>query len=531
MNRRAGARLCVTVGGTTMAELRRARDEVVDADLVELRLDATCDPDPAGALDGRRHPVIVTCRPRWEGGQFAGSEDERQALLWRAWELGADYVDLEHAAHFAPSLLAKTGGQRVVLSLHDFGGVPHDLAARVTAMCDAGAEVVKVAVMTARLTDALEVFRLGRRFAGRPFVAIGIGTPGLATRVLAARVGSCWTYAGSAWAPGQIPAARLCDEFRFRSLTPDTAVYGVVGRPIAHSVSPAMHNAAFGAEGVDAVYLPLEAADADDVLAFADALDLQGASVTAPFKVDLAARVPLDDEARAVGALNTLVRDGAGWRGTNTDLHGLMAPLRSRLAPGRTRAAVLGGGGAARAAACALRREGAHVTVHARRRGQADAVAAALGVSAADWPPTRGSWDLLVNATPVGTAPLVDDTPWPDAHFDGRLVYDLVYNPRETRLLREAAAAGCETLGGLEMLVAQAQRQFLLWTGRLPDAGVMRAAAERALTRGLVAGGDNVRVDTAGTDVTAAGGTESGATTGYEALSSSGGRRVNPSCD
>jgi len=138
------------------------------------------------------------------------------------------------------------------------------------------------------------------------------------------------------------------------------------------------------------------------------------------------------------------------------------------------------------------------------RRGQADAIAAALDVRAADWPPIRGSWDLLVNATPVGTAPRVDDTPWPDAHFDGRLVYDLVYNPRETRLLREAAAAGLETLGGLEMLVAQAQRQFLLWTGRLPDAGVMRAAAERALTRGLVAGADGVRVrDTVEADVVA----------------------------
>jgi 3-dehydroquinate dehydratase / shikimate dehydrogenase len=484
-NGRAAARICVTVGGATMAELRSARDDVRDADLVELRLDATCDPDPAGALAGRRHPAIVTCRPRWEGGQFAGSEEERHALLRRAWHLGADYVDVEHAAAFAPSLLAATGGRRVVLSMHDFGGVPRDLEARVDAMGDTGAEVVKVAVTTARLSDAAEVFTLGRRLAGRPFVAIGMGVAGIATRVLAARVGSCWTYAGTGWAPGQLPAVRLCDEFRFRSLTPETAVYGVVGRPIGHSVSPAMHNAAFAAEGLDAVYLPLEAADADDVLACTAALDLRGASVTAPFKVDLAARVPLDDEARAVGALNTLVRDGAGWQGTNTDLHGLLAPLRSRLAPGRTRAAVLGGGGAARAAACALGREGVRVTVHARRREQADLLAAALGVHAADWPPAPGSWDLLVNATPVGTAPRVDDTPWPDARFDGRLVYDLVYNPRQTRLLRDAAAAGCETLGGLEMLVAQAQRQCLLWTGRLPDAGVMRAAAERALTRDL----------------------------------------------
>jgi 3-dehydroquinate dehydratase/shikimate dehydrogenase len=515
-----------------MAELCRARDQVREADLVELRLDAACDPDPAAALAGRGHPVIVTCRPRWEGGHFAGSEDERQALLRRALELGADYVDVEHAAPFARSLVAATGGRRVVLSTHDFGGVPRDLGARMTAMCDTGAEVVKAAVMTARLTDAVEVFELGRRLAGRPFVAIGMGTPGLATRVLAARVGSCWTYAGTAWAPGQLPAARLCDEFRFRSITPDTAVYGVVGRPIGHSVSPAMHNAAFEAESLDAVYLPLEAADADDVLACADALDLRGVSVTAPFKVELAARVPLDHDARAVGALNTLVRAAAGWRGANTDMQGLLAPLGSRLTPGRTRAAVLGGGGAARAAACALRRAGVHVTVHARRREQAETIATALGVGAADWPPARGSWDLLVNATPVGTAPLVDDTPWPEARFDGRLVYDLVYNPPETRLLREAAAAGCETLGGLEMLVAQAQRQFQLWTGRLPDARVMHAAAERALARAGDAGAAGVPArDPTGADDLPPRAHERGGRPGHDAQPAAGGRLVNPACD
>jgi 3-dehydroquinate dehydratase / shikimate dehydrogenase len=464
-----------------MADLRRARDEVQGADILELRLDTVRDPDPAEALAGCRLPVIVTCRPRWEGGFFDGSEDDRLALLRHAWEAGAEYVDVEHAAPFAPAFLTSTGGRRVVLSMHDFDGVPPDLHERVCAMRATPAAVMKIAVRVTRLSDTIEVFGLQRLLPGRELVAIGMGMPGIATRVLAARAGSCWTYAGDGWAPGQVPAAALRSRFRFGEISRDTALYGVVGRPIAHSISPAMHNAAFAAEGIDAVYLPLEAEDPEDFLAFARALDLQGASVTAPFKVSLAGHVALDAEASHAGALNTLIREGAGWRATNTDVDGFLAPLRPKLPLSGIRAAVLGGGGAARAAARALRREGATVTVCARRGEQAEHIAAALDVQAAAWPPAPGSWDLLVNATPVGTAPAVDDTPWPGARFDGRFVYDLVYNPPVTRLLREAATAGCATLGGLDMLVAQAQQQFLLWTGRLPDAGVMRAAAARDL--------------------------------------------------
>jgi 3-dehydroquinate dehydratase / shikimate dehydrogenase len=477
----ATPRICVTVGGATMAELCQARDAVLDADLVELRLDAVRDPDGAAAIAGRRLPVVVTCRPRWEGGSFDGAEDDRLTLLRRAWEAGAEYVDLEHAAAFAPAFLTSTHGRRVVLSMHDFAGVPRDLAARVAAMRETPAEVIKVAVRTARLSDAIEVFGLQRHLPGRALVAIGMGMPGIVTRALAARAGSCWTYAGDGWAPGQVPASVLRKRFRFDAIGRGTAVYGVVGRPIAHSLSPAMHNAAFAAEGIDAVYLPLEAADAEDFLVFAQAVGLRGASVTAPFKVSLAGHAALDVEASRAGALNTLVREGAGWRGTNTDVEGFLAPLRPRLPLHGVRSAVLGGGGAARAAAHALRREGATVTVCARRREQAQHIAASLDVQAAGWPPVPGSWDLLVNATPVGTAPGVDETPWPDARFDGRFVYDLVYNPPVTRLLREAEAAGCATLGGLDMLVGQAQQQFLLWTGRRPDAAVMRAAAARDL--------------------------------------------------
>jgi 3-dehydroquinate dehydratase / shikimate dehydrogenase len=474
--------VCTTVAAATMADLRRARDAAArTADLVEVRLDFVADPDPAAALDGRTAPVLVTCRASWEGGRFRQSEQRRLDLLREAWQCGAEYVDIEHAAPGAAAFLEETGGRRVVLSMHDFNRVPPDLAERVRAMLETPADVVKVAVAAARLSDMLPVFALRREAGSRRFVGIAMGMAGLATRILAARVGSCWTYAGDGFAPGQVPADRLLAEFRFRSLRPTTAVFGVVGRPIGHSLSPVMHNAAFAAEGLDAVYLPLEPADAADFLQAAEALGLEGASVTAPFKVALAAHAELDDRARLAGALNTLVRHEGRWFGTNTDLDGFLAPLETRLRLQGIRAAILGGGGAARGVAHALASRGARVSVHARRPEQGHEVAAATGAAAGPWPPAPGSWDLLVNATPVGTAPQVDETPWPGAVFDGRLVYDLVYNPPVTRLLRDAASAGCDTLGGLEMLVAQAARQFELWTGRRPDPALMHAAALRRL--------------------------------------------------
>ncbi len=478
MSETTPSKLCATVGGATMADLRRARDEAAGtADMVEVRLDSVADPDPGGALQGRRGPVLVTCRPEWEGGGFRGSEDVRHGMLHRAWELGAEFVDVERRAGFAEGFLDRTKGRRVVLSEHHFDRVPADLEARLASLVASSAAVVKIAIATSRLRDTLPLFAWGREHSARGVVALGMGIAGIATRILAARTGSAWTYAGDGWAPGQIPASRLLGEFRYREVTNATALYGVVGRPIAHSLSPALHNAAFTAERTDAVYLPLEAADEDDFLAFAAAMGVAGASVTAPFKVALAAHATLDETASRVGALNTLVRTPDGWAGTNTDVDGFLAPLHGRLPLGGARAAVLGTGGASRAVALALGRRGARVTVYGRDVQRAVNVAALADGAAAPWPPPPGSWDLLVNATPVGTAPRLDESPLPGARMDGALVYDLVYNPRVTRLLRDAAADGCDTVGGLEMLVAQAQAQQLFWTGRRPDAAIMRAAA------------------------------------------------------
>jgi 3-dehydroquinate dehydratase/shikimate dehydrogenase len=465
------------VTADTTAELRTRRDQVTGADLVELRLDTVRDPSAAAALAGRRKPVIVTCRSRPHGGFFTGSEEERRAVLNDALALGAEYVDVEWQSGCA-DLLAETGGRRIILSHHDFNGVPGDLEQIAHAMLSSGAEVVKLAVTAARLSDNLRLRAIGQD-TRVPMSLIGMGDAGLPSRVLASWMGSCWTYAGEGVAPGQISVARLQGEFGFRRIGARTEIYGLLGRPVTHSVSPVMHNAAFRATHRDAVYLPLAAADFDDFLTFADAVKLIGASVTAPFKVDAFEHADeCDPVSRRIHAVNTLRRDGARWLGCNTDVTGFLAPLETSMRLRGARATVLGAGGAARSVSVALASAGIRATICARRSDQAQAVAALTGAGTAPWPPDPASWDLLVNTTPVGTSPDSDATPLPGYLFHAdKLVYDLVYNPPFTRLLKDAAIGGCRTVGGLDMLIAQAQAQFEWWTGQRPADRVMRDAA------------------------------------------------------
>ena len=480
------ARLCATVTAETTAGLRAVRDAVRGADLVELRLDGVRDLDVEGALAGRSCPVVVTCRPVWEGGRFAGSEEERGRILARAFELGADWVDLEWRGGFEP-LVGERRGRNVVLSMHDFEATPADLESRYRAMRATGAEVVKIAACSRSAADVVRLHRLGRSAGDESTVLVGMGPIGVPTRLLPARFGSAWTYAGDGVAPGQIPLSDMIGRYRCNRATAATAVYGVAGAPIVHSLSPAMHNAAFAEAGLDAIYVPFEAAGAGDLMELVQALGVRGLSVTAPFKESILDHVvDVDPVGRRTGAINTLRADGGGWRGLNTDVPGFLAPLGAQGGVGGLRCCVLGAGGSARSVAVGLVGGGGAVTVCARRRGRAAEVAAVAGAAAGVFPPPPGSWDLLVNTTPVGTAPHVDDTPVPaEALAGGGTVYDLVYNPARTRLLRDAEAAGCRTIGGLDMLAAQAVRQFEWWFGTRPSTdSFLRAAREALAARG-----------------------------------------------
>jgi 3-dehydroquinate dehydratase/shikimate dehydrogenase len=472
------ALVCETVTADSMADLIAARDAAHGADLVELRLDGVRDVDLAGALAGRRCPVVVTCRPVWEGGRFDGAEEVRLRLLADACARGAEYVDVEWRAD-RRSLLSEYAS-RLVLSHHDFKGVPQDLADRVRAMRAEATGLVKVAVTATRLADCVALRRAVGD--GGSHIAIAMGSAGRLTRAWPAWTGSRWMYSGSA-APGQISTRDLVEVYRVRDTTSRTTPFGIVGSPLGHSASPAMHNAAFSGLGLDNVYVPFETADADEFLEVAAAIGLAGASVTAPLKGALAARcVSTDDVTASVGAVNTLKRSGAGWEGRNFDVAGFLAPIdRLGAAPSGSHALILGAGGAARAAAWALRQRGVEVAIAARRGDAARRVAEAVGVGVAPWPsgPLQVRPGLLVIATPVGAWPAVGVSPVDAPAAD--VAYDLVYNPIETTFLTRARAAGARTIGGIDMLVEQAARQFEWWTDRAVPRPMLDRAARRFL--------------------------------------------------
>jgi 3-dehydroquinate dehydratase/shikimate dehydrogenase len=328
-------------------------------------------------------------------------------------------------------------------------------------------------------------------------IAIAMGQSGIMTRILGPSRGSFLTYGPiddeGASAPGQLTANTLRDVYRIDKLDRQTEVIGLLGNPVGHSLSPQIHNAAFHAAGVNAVYIPFEVRDVDQFMRrMADPrsreLDwnLRGLSVTAPHKsLVMKSLDSIEPTAKAIGAVNTIgIRDDE-VRGYNTDAAGFLTPLKQKFGSLRgARCAIIGAGGGARAALWALRSEGAEVALFVRDASKTDNASSEFEVES--YPISAASFngfDVVVNATPLGTRGALEEQTLATAEqFRGvRLAYDLVYNPLETRFLREARAAGCGTLGGIEMLLAQAVEQFKIWIGKDPDVEVMRAAALRGL--------------------------------------------------
>jgi 3-dehydroquinate dehydratase/shikimate dehydrogenase len=268
--------VCQTVTGSSMPELIRARDEAREADLIELRLDGVAALDVPAALAGRPRPVVVTCRPAWDGGRYTAGEDDRLAVLKAAIDAGAEYVDVEwKALRAAPA----RGLSRLVLSHHDFSSTPADLADRFAAMHAAGADVVKVAVTAVCLSDCIRLRDAARSGGAR--VAIAMGRAGLLTRVCPWLFGSCWTYAGTA-APGQLPAVDLIDGYRVKETSSSTRVFGVAGPWASAKAFAEAHNAGFRAREFDAVSVPLAARDDGDLQAVADAFGLADVLTVGP---------------------------------------------------------------------------------------------------------------------------------------------------------------------------------------------------------------------------------------------------------
>jgi 3-dehydroquinate dehydratase/shikimate dehydrogenase len=492
--------LCVTVAEPTveraLAALRQAGAAGASA---ELRLDhlREFDFEDVAALEpffrGEHAPAILTCRRLADGGIRSVEDRTRLRLLVRGAQTYDCSCDLEYDLSAEFDALG-VDPERLVLSHHDFERTPEDLERLFDEMTTVRAAVYKIATFALRTTDLVaHAALLARaRAEGRRLVALAMGPKGVASRILGPAAGAPFTFCalgkGREAAPGQPTLDDMQRMFRAERLSPESLVTGLVGGRVDYSLSPAMQNAAFDACGFDGVYVPYEV---DDLARFLEDVvrpatrrvpwRVRGLSVTNPFKTDVLALLDhVDPFAAGVGAVNTIVVDGETLAGFNTDVAGAIVPLERAYGPLEgVRAAVVGAGGAARAVAFGLRERGARVTVFARREERAAALADRIGCDGKGIEALgAAATDILVNTTPVGTrGPHETESPVPSEMLRRvRFVYDLVYNPAETRLLAEARAAGAATLNGLPMLVEQAAHQFELWTGRTAPREAMAAA-------------------------------------------------------
>ncbi|MBM4014654.1 MAG: type I 3-dehydroquinate dehydratase [Planctomycetes bacterium] len=480
-----------------LAAAVRARAD--GADLLELRADA------AGAEFDRwlecvprlPLPTIVTVRPRTHGGEFSGPEAERLRSLARATRVAA-WIDVE--AETAAENAAFPGRARRIVSHHDWNGTPDDLEPRLAALVARHPDaVVKLAATARSLEDVTRIVRAQRRAAtaGASVACFALGEIGSPTRHLAGCLGATLVYGAIAGheptAPGQVDVATLAQVDRVGLQTTEWSAAAVIGDPIGHSLSPRLHGRLYAIDRLPRALVPIRAADLAAALRLCDALGITGAAITLPHKEAATALavgpIPGSPWPPSGGATNTLIRAADGWRAANSDVIGLAAAIDAAPAAALARvrhALLLGAGGAARSALFVLRQRGIAVTVTARRAAAAAALAGEFGAATAPWAARADvGHDLLINATPVGMAPRVDDSPFPAAALRrATLVLDLVYRPRRTRLLQDAAAAGALPLEGVTMFVAQALAQHACFTGRAASpaaAAAARAEIEAAL--------------------------------------------------
>jgi 3-dehydroquinate dehydratase/shikimate dehydrogenase len=480
---------------STELMIQSMRESTDGADIIELRVDGiepTVSPKELDLLErAATKPLILTCRSRREGGQFAGSEEERLRILRSAMLKSFEYVDVELRS-LEEGFEAARSASKLVASYHDFESFPADLDALVDRGIQVGADIIKLAVKVDSLTDALVLADAGEAALqkGIGFVPIAMGSPGVSVRILTSCLRTEFAYAsvsgGPATGPGQIELKELLTKYRFKTLGFDSEIFGILGCPVMESLSPAMHNAWMAKKGFDGTYVPFEETDVPRFIDGAKRLGVRGLSVTRPHKEAILPFLQeIEPEVREIGAVNTVaIREGK-WMGFNTDVQGVVDPITKRTPIHGKRAVVIGTGGGARAAVYGLTRQGAEVSVLGRDRNKAIRLAEELNAEGGhidDF--DRVDWEILVNATPVGGGEWAGQIPVTLHEVKPKsVVLDMVYEPEWTPLLVTAQSQGAWVISGLEMLVVQAAFQSEIWTGEKPTHDVLEKAAREEIER------------------------------------------------
>ncbi|MCP4813167.1 MAG: shikimate dehydrogenase [Planctomycetaceae bacterium] len=488
--------ICVSIGRGRHKHLLAEHRHLVSegAQLVELRLDyLKRNVNLQRILKNRPGPIVATCRRAQDGGRWEGTEESRLMILRSAIAGGVDYVDLEEDIAAA---IPRYGSCQRIISLHDFRETPSNLEEIHQRLAALDADIVKIATMAHSPHDGLRMLRLVRD-SEIPTVGICMGDIGTPSRILAGKFGAPFTYSTfhheRSLAPGQLSFQQMTDIYHYDKIDPETEIYGVMADPVGHSLSPIIHNQAFNELGLNKVYLPFRVPREDlrSFLLDCEELGIGGLSVTIPHKEDVISCIDEIDEAtRKIGAVNTVIfRDGKK-HGFNTDLPAAMASIEPMVqlrfgeaSMKNRRALILGAGGVAKTIAYGLVQQGADVVICSRTQAKSELLASQLECDVIAWDQRHNvEADLLVNGTPVGMHPQVDQTPFEKRGLRREMVvFDTIYNPEQTLLVKLAREAGCATATGVDMFVRQAALQFEIFTDREAPIEMMRSQFKRTI--------------------------------------------------
>ena len=433
--------------------------------------------------------ILATCRRHQNHGKFNGSIEEQLNVLDLAIRNGAHAIDVEiETAEVAQDRMGLLRGRTyVIVSYHNFEATP-PMDTVLNRVMKVPADAYKVVTTARKPSDNVRVLAAAKALPKHRLVVLAMGELGFPTRVLSPVFGGVFTYAApimaEGTAAGQVSSRYLRHLYRVEKLGKTAKIYGVIADPVRHSISPAVHNRAFQSRRIDAVYLPFLVSPAylRDFFSMAAKLPLAGFSVTIPHKQKILRYLDVVDPlARRIGAVNTVWRKGGKWRGTNTDAAGVTGPLSRLLKLPKSSVLIVGNGGAARSAACALSDAGAKISLVGRNVDRVRALSKICGAEALMKEQLESHhFDAVVHATPLGMFPHVNE-----CFFNGRIpadvVFDMVYNPLETLLVKKAKEQGKAVVPGLDMFIEQAVRQFEIWTGESAPRPVMEKAALEAL--------------------------------------------------
>lgn len=477
-------KICVSVCAETAGEFieNTGRAESI-ADVIELRFDCLAESELENALEKTCRlktgkPLLLAFRPKEQGGRRDLSKKEREFFWCSGYDFCANWADVE------PDLIETASHwlfEKLICSYHDFNGVPGNLDEIYENLKMSDADVLKIAVQASNIADTIAVWKLleKARKDNKQIVPIAMSEAGKWTRILGLAHGALMTYAaletGKETASGQLTAQDLIEIYRVKELDKQTEVYGIIGNPVSHSLSPYIHNTAFKFHNLNAVFVPFEVNDLDEFIkkfvreeTREVELNFKGFAVTIPHKQQIIRHLDsIDETARKIGAVNTVKIVDGKLHGFNTDAAGFIKPLKNVFGDLRdARVAVFGSGGAARACVYALKQESATVTIFARNFEKAKLLAEEFSADYKLPVENYDPFDIVINTTPLGMKGANEnETPLAGEQIKNvSLVYDLVYTPFETRLLREARNIGVPTLGGFAMLIAQAMEQFKIWT-------------------------------------------------------------------